>query len=113
MRSSTEHDCRVARAVVVSSTAVTCVDWLERWVDTRSHWRWLPSSTGPRKASWASRGSNVRGLDAARVVRGSERPFAGWHSTTYGAWSPATWIDLDRSRRRSRGGLLPNTTALR
>ena len=90
------HECRVARAVVVSPTAVTCVDWLERRVDSSLTLALAPELDWSGKGIVGIEGLELRGLDGARVVRGSVRPFAGWNSTTYGEWSPATWIDLDR-----------------
>ena len=80
----------------ISPTAVTCVDWLERRVDSSLTLALAPELDWSGKNIVGIDGLELRGLDDARVVRGSARPFAGWNSTTYGEWSPATWIDLDR-----------------
>lgn len=71
---------RVFRVVLVENNGVTVVDRLPSgargWTMTVPH--------GPA-------GVELSGLDKARRASGSEEPFLGWRSKTYGTWDTSEW----------------------
>lgn len=93
------HGTRVARAVVIHADGVSCIDWLE-------HPKSGEFSVALPAGVQADAGSlnlgdgttlQTSGLEDAAIVCGSERPFEGWQSQTYGAWEPSQWLKLRRS----------------
>jgi hypothetical protein len=79
----------VGRAVILSDTYVAVVEFDSgQAVDGWSLMVPLHPSTSV---------DQVFGLGGATSVTGSESPFAGWHSETYGAWQPAPWLTTDHA----------------
>jgi hypothetical protein len=91
---------RIARAVVVTADGLTVVDWREGGQDALLTVALAPGSEIVDNEIRLACGTvfAVRGLAGGSAVEGQEQPFAGWHSTTYGRWEPATWLE------RSVGG---------
>lgn len=73
-------DARVLRVVLVEGDGVTVVDHLP----TRGDGWTMSVPTGPAAASLVL-------PDGHRSVTGSDAPFVGWHSDTYGSWEPSAW----------------------
>lgn len=96
------HDCRVARVVLANDDGVVCVDWLERPLDTTVTVALAPDVASMDGHLTTENGSHFvfGGMTDARDVRGEEAPFAGWHSATYGTWTPTTWVTVQRPASR-------------
>ena len=86
---------RIARAVVVTADGLTVVDWREDGQDALLTVALGPGSEIVDNEIRLGCGTvlAVRGLEGGSAVEGQEQPFAGWHSTTYGRWEPATWLE--------------------
>jgi hypothetical protein len=95
------HQCRVARLVVVTVDAVTCCDWLERPLPGVVTLAMAPDVQLSARSLISADGTELQ-LDSpgqARVARGQNEPFEGWHSSTYGTWEPASWLTYETPHR--------------
>ena len=76
---------RVARVILVASEGVTVVDAVER-----PNGRWtmtLPLADGAVRDEFF-------GLGEITTHVGTESPWRGWHSPTYGTWERSTWLEV-------------------
>lgn len=85
-----ETATRVARAVVITDDSVVIRDFIENQAPEVRWQLTVPLHPGVES-------DQVFGLDQAVVVEGQRTPFIGWHSTTYGAWSPSKWLTVEAS----------------
>ncbi|MGC0249399.1 heparinase II/III domain-containing protein [Pseudactinotalea sp. Z1748] len=99
----TEHDTRVARAVVVSRSGIVCIDWLERSADSTLTVALAPQITLEGTTVRLSDATEIVafGLSAAEVNAGSTCPFRGWYSPTYGRWEPAQWLTVRNTAKQT------------
>lgn len=74
---------RVARLVDVDGFGVRVLDAIERPTGDPWH-QTIPLGTEESR-------SHLRGVDG-ELVTGSDDPFLGWSSTTYGQWAPSPWV---------------------
>lgn len=89
-----EPGCRVARAVVVTATGLTAVDWREGGHPARLTVALAPgASLAGGQLSVDSAELQLAGLGSATVTEAATSPFGGFHSTTYGRWEPAPWLE--------------------
>ncbi|MBE3074015.1 MAG: heparinase II/III family protein [Actinobacteria bacterium] len=105
---------QVARAVVVTAEGLTVVDWRQRWQDALLTVPFPPGTSFPGDTVELEDGEalTLRGLEKAKTTQGSEHPFGGSHSFTYGRWEPAPWLEqsVDGQEPTSWGVALPGTT---
>jgi hypothetical protein len=47
--------------------------------------------------SYDCESAGIFGLGHAQQHRGEQDPFRGWHSMTYGEWTPSTWLRTERN----------------
>ncbi|MEV4711101.1 heparinase II/III family protein [Micromonospora sp. NPDC049374] len=90
---------RVGRAVVVHDTYVAVLEFADRPEQVRS-WRLtvpLHPDVEVKEHALLRDGEMITlfGLDVRTAKKGELKPFAGWHSRTYGHWEPATWLSED------------------
>jgi hypothetical protein len=78
---------RVARLIAVSDDGVLVRDFIERVQPGQVWTMTVPLVPG-------SGGTDLQGLQDAERHEGSEEPFLGWWSPTYGSWQPSPWLTL-------------------
>lgn len=76
---------RVLRIVLVDADGVTVLDRLP--ADGRGWTMTLPLGEAGERADTGAAGTTS--------VSGAQTPFAGWHSDTYGSWTPSTWLRVE------------------
>ena len=89
-----ESGGRVARAVVVTATGLTAIDWREGGHAAELTVALAPGATVTGELLTAGSGElELLGLGSATLTEGTTTPFGGFHSTTYGRWEPAPWLE--------------------
>lgn len=83
------EEARVARILDVSTAHVRIIDFIERTTD-RTWTMTVPLGDGVHP-------DDLAGLGGA-IVHGKTQPFAGWHSLSYGEWSPSNWLRVETER---------------
>jgi hypothetical protein len=85
---------RLARAVLVTKDGLTIVDWRESDLSAELTVP-LPPSAEPGAGTLRVGVADLvlHGLDDARRTQGSDDPFGGSYSGTYGRWEPALWLE--------------------
>ena len=89
-----EFGGRVARVVVVTASGLTAIDWREGGHAARLTVALAPGANaigGRLKVD--SDELQLTGLGRAAQSKGASSPFGGFHSTTYGRWEPALWLE--------------------
>lgn len=89
---------RVARVLIVNNESVTVVDVLSPESAGRTWQMTVPLAPGVsftgQSLTWTGGELPVTGLEKATEFQGSEHPWRGWHSPTYGTWVPSTWLSV-------------------
>ena len=98
--------CRTERSSSAGTTPSKATESRPGWLGPSS---WMLSGSlsstlpkGPGTETWemtvpiapGASEASFFGLDAARLDEGSEQPFSGWHSPTYGDGRPSVWMRL-------------------
>lgn len=85
---------RVARAVVVTATGLTVIDWREGGHAAKLTVA-LPPGANVADGHLTVHSDELQlcGLDPAMLTHGVTSPFGGFHSSTYGQWEPAPWLE--------------------
>ena len=79
-----EENARIARVVIVSDRGVVVLDATNTAVQV--NWE-MSLPLGP-----AVDRTEIVGHDSMNLIEGQVAPFRGWHSETYGEWSPSRWL---------------------
>jgi hypothetical protein len=88
---------RIARACVVTDTGLVVMDWCEG--GDLAFEMTIPfgpqCSVGKTSVVVGDVELDVCAPGSQRLVKGSEMPFEGWFSPTYGSWQPAPWLMIE------------------
>jgi hypothetical protein len=89
-----EFGGRVARAVVVTASGLTAIDWREGGHEARLTIALAPGAkVVSDRLMVDSEELQLTGLASAAQSKAAASPFGGFHSTTYGRWEPALWLE--------------------
>lgn len=91
---SSSTPVRVSRTLVITQGSVVVIDGIDQPI--RGYELTLPLHPDVQVSDNILITSRARlpifGLEDLHAIRGRERPFAGWHSPSYGDWIPSTWL---------------------
>lgn len=91
-----DEGLRIARAVVVTEEGLTVVDWRESGRPAALTVALPPDAKViPGRLQVGDQELSIHGLDGASQTQGSDHPFGGSYSQTYGSWQPAPWLEQE------------------